>query len=249
MEYVFNQLHQKGLPNKFHALRKLYYGKHRIEQHINFIHNCLKQDLIPNFIKLKTTPHLKKHMPLIHKKLLKISLKELYSKLNIIFMKIKYIHSELANINHYKLIFDTQLYEIQQQAIEDNREDDLKRSRKLSQLRKNQKKHQTLTQLITQHPTTTQHVFPSRFTNLRNVVFNKDEIQILTRSDKYGPPPTASNAPIPSPIITAIELEAQLHKQNEYQIIKTNTLPFLLQNNTIKGSKKRNTSTQLTLLK
>lgn len=98
---------------------------------------------------------------------------------------------------------------LEEQVAHNNYQDDFKRRRKLTNLIKQQKKISHKEKKIIH-----ENKFPERATNLTDIIFDKEELDVLNKGYKYAPY-TKSNI-----YLTSIEIDAKT-----MNILEDKTLP------------------------
>lgn len=172
-------------------------------QHIWFLTYCLKHQLTPNYIKLKTnnsSPSALKAQLAGQRIWILEDRKVLFRKRNILNIYLKFVHSELLYKSN-KLEFDITDCKFREIINNKIHRKYLKQKTKLNKLKFKQTQIQNNNQIVCHNSNNTfynnnntnnvnipfsNHIFFDRFINFTNIYFSKDEINLLEKGFKHN---------------------------------------------------------------
>ncbi|XP_044747469.1 uncharacterized protein LOC123308740 [Coccinella septempunctata] len=215
MEANIAKIEKLELSKVFQQLRYILNRRHHINHHIDFLQQCKYHDVIPKFLVFKLPSVCNKKQ--IQTILLKKEIRRQFKESGIVDTKLKFFHHFLNKRLHY-IEYHTLIEQLEEDIFYSNYNSDQRRRMKLKRLIEDKnraiQKLKTPQDNLQQGTTLSYHTFHSRFTNLSNVTFEQDEVEVLNLGHKFAPIPNTVNIDR-----TAVSLEVQIRNNPNYDIM------------------------------
>ena len=195
----------------------------RTKQTINFISVCLRERLVPTFVRVDVGSRLTHHqLQGLHRTMLQNELHKQYNTLDKVSRERYITYQNICALYHY-----LEMIEIFDKAREvvDARTRDGERSKnnKLMRLRRDRQRNEDIIQAggstVSETPG---HVFADNFTNLTNVSFTTAELHLLGKGLKYAPQSTDRDL-----YRTAIEMDVAIKGHSFHSEVRCDCFEFL----------------------